>query len=122
MCSSEPVSILLIVLACTVVPVVVHLLIRKRGLAVWLSITLSAVAYQILDLLLNDGVRPWGYPGFFLLAALVAVFTSLVFGQLTHDALHGKRHPNDGLPRCEHCGYVLVGLPDRRCPECGSPF
>ena len=24
--------------------------------------------------------------------------------------------------RCLDCGYALVGLPDGRCPECGSPF
>lgn len=23
---------------------------------------------------------------------------------------------------CTHCGYWLPGLPDRRCPECGTPF
>lgn len=25
-------------------------------------------------------------------------------------------------PRCLQCGYVLTGLPDPRCPECGQPF
>ena len=24
--------------------------------------------------------------------------------------------------RCEHCGYLLRGLPEPRCPECGEPF
>ncbi len=24
--------------------------------------------------------------------------------------------------RCEQCGYLLRGLPERRCPECGTPF
>lgn len=24
--------------------------------------------------------------------------------------------------RCDHCGYLLKGLPLRRCPECGHPF
>lgn len=24
--------------------------------------------------------------------------------------------------RCVRCGYVLHGLPDPRCPECGAPF
>lgn len=25
-------------------------------------------------------------------------------------------------PRCEKCGYLLWQLPERRCPECGTPF
>jgi hypothetical protein len=24
--------------------------------------------------------------------------------------------------RCERCGYLLRGLPERRCPECGERF
>lgn len=27
-----------------------------------------------------------------------------------------------GEPVCEHCGYSLVGLQGRRCPECGHEF
>jgi predicted amidophosphoribosyltransferase len=23
---------------------------------------------------------------------------------------------------CSNCGYVLDGLPENRCPECGRPF
>ncbi len=26
------------------------------------------------------------------------------------------------VPRCLGCGYVLEGLPEPRCPECGRPF
>ena len=25
-------------------------------------------------------------------------------------------------PTCRKCGYILIGLPETRCPECGSPF
>jgi 4-amino-4-deoxy-L-arabinose transferase-like glycosyltransferase len=28
--------------------------------------------------------------------------------------------PMDGEPVCEHCGYSLVGLQSRTCPECGQ--
>lgn len=24
--------------------------------------------------------------------------------------------------RCRKCGYLLYGLPEPRCPECGEPF
>lgn len=29
---------------------------------------------------------------------------------------------DDDLPRCEQCGYILIGLTEQRCPECGLPF
>ena len=25
-------------------------------------------------------------------------------------------------PICEHCGYLLIGLSENRCPECGKLF
>lgn len=25
-------------------------------------------------------------------------------------------------PRCDRCGYLLIGLTEARCPECGHPF
>lgn len=28
----------------------------------------------------------------------------------------------DGLPRCEGCEYILTGLTEARCPECGRPY
>lgn len=32
------------------------------------------------------------------------------------------RRPTPDVPRCIGCGYILVGLPEPRCPECGMPF
>ena len=37
-------------------------------------------------------------------------------------ALVTRRRHGDGLPRCSKCGYLLIGLRERRCPECGEPF
>ena len=25
-------------------------------------------------------------------------------------------------PQCRECGYILIGLPEPRCPECGRAF
>lgn len=30
--------------------------------------------------------------------------------------------PAASSPRCPHCHYVLFGLPENRCPECGQAF
>jgi hypothetical protein len=27
---------------------------------------------------------------------------------------------DDGVPRCRRCGYIIVGLSQPTCPECGS--
>lgn len=27
-----------------------------------------------------------------------------------------------GIPCCKSCGYSLTGLPEPRCPECGTEF
>jgi hypothetical protein len=32
------------------------------------------------------------------------------------------RRPEPHERRCATCGYLLIGLPERRCPECGQPF
>jgi hypothetical protein len=31
-------------------------------------------------------------------------------------------HDASAAPRCLRCGYLLVGLPESRCPECGQLF
>jgi hypothetical protein len=43
----------------------------------------------------------------------------LTFGVIVFFALSRLR----GTERtCDRCGYMLQGLPDPRCPECGEPF
>lgn len=34
----------------------------------------------------------------------------------------GKQLYPPGATFCKHCGYCLFGLPENRCPECGSAF
>lgn len=33
-----------------------------------------------------------------------------------------ERRERDEGARCVKCGYLLKGLPEHRCPECGTPF
>jgi hypothetical protein len=41
----------------------------------------------------------------------------VAFQWLTHNVA-----PLDGYERCAHCSYMLRGLSERRCPECGNAF
>jgi len=56
-------------------------------------------------------------------AVLVAMFVRMLFfgGHAYVGAPDGPAFsPRE--PRCEDCGYLLLGLPlDTRCPECGTP-
>lgn len=51
----------------------------------------------------------------FVLAACFALPVAV----LVHVA---RRRRASGEPQCSRCGYLLIGLPEPRCPECGTPF
>ena len=50
---------------------------------------------------------------------LIALGSALPLAVLFH-AL--RRRPPSAEPRCRQCGYILIGLPEPRCPECATPF
>jgi len=50
---------------------------------------------------------------------LIALAIALPLAVLLH-AL--RRRPPPAEPRCRRCGYILIGLPEPRCPECATPF
>lgn len=52
----------------------------------------------------------------FGLISVAAAWGLTVEWRLRRDA--ARRAAGD--PRCGHCGYLLIGLTARRCPECGS--
>jgi hypothetical protein len=51
--------------------------------------------------------------------ALGAIIATVVIAQIT-ERLTRQGAPN--VPQCDACGYILLGLTEPRCPECGYPF
>lgn len=46
------------------------------------------------------------------------VLTLLFYGYLTRR--YGPRADSDRQTRCRQCGYILRGISEPRCPECGE--
>ena len=59
--------------------------------------------------------------GFAVLADLVALGILAVPGMVVGIVLYAHlRVPGGGQTRCRKCGYILRGLTEPRCPECGE--
>jgi hypothetical protein len=54
-----------------------------------------------------------------LAIALGAVLATIVIARFTESQ---RRRDVPDAPLCRACGYVLLGLTQPRCPECGHPF
>jgi hypothetical protein len=64
-------------------------------------------------------VYPWTHAVTFAVFLLV-IYASFVVGVWV-GSRYGRKHLGyDGY--CRKCGYDLRGLPEPRCPECGTPF
>ncbi len=46
----------------------------------------------------------------------------MVLDEFTLENLAGNEWRGPGPPLCPRCAYNLTGLPEPRCPECGSQF
>ena len=46
----------------------------------------------------------------------------MVLDEFTLENLTGHEWHGPGPPLCPRCAYNLTGLPEPRCPECGSQF
>ena len=53
---------------------------------------------------------------------LLTVAYALLFGSITHALSVRWSHREPNLSQCAKCGYLLKGLIEPRCPECGTPF
>ncbi|HNQ24572.1 MAG TPA: hypothetical protein PKK06_15930 [Phycisphaerae bacterium] len=56
-------------------------------------------------------------PFYLTVGGFVILFVGLAIARAA-----GRRVYRDGLPHCDKCGYLLIGLSESRCPECGRPF
>lgn len=67
------------------------------------------------DLIENSG---FGEPGFlfYIHFLCISTTTTMIFMAVSSNGLPTEE------PCCPKCGYNLFGLPEFRCPECGTPF
>jgi uncharacterized paraquat-inducible protein A len=51
---------------------------------------------------------------------LILLFGPLWVGLVVYHRVAAQTPPPDGNTYCGNCGYILRGLPEPRCPECGQ--
>ena len=87
------------------------------GLVVGMDITIWAVQElfaKVVPASVTDS-RFWAFIDAVALAILAA--PGIVLAALVYAWRHGER---DQHTRCGKCGYLLKGLTEPRCPECGE--
>jgi hypothetical protein len=52
--------------------------------------------------------------------ALIGVIYIACGAPRSDDETEGEADEDE--PQCENCGYLLIGLSEKRCPECGTVF
>jgi hypothetical protein len=53
-------------------------------------------------------------------AFLLSALPLITYGLLTVFIPHGRSHSDTPETRCRNCGYILRGITEPRCPECGE--
>jgi len=78
-----------------------------------------ALLRQAMDPVLSSTVGDWA----FTIVCVAGVVCAGVVCRLIAAASYDRANRNLGWTRhCQKCGYPLWGLPEPRCPECGTPF
>ena len=67
----------------------------------------------------GSAVGVWGSWWFMVLCFVAIWLLSVGVAAICINVIHLFGKPRLE-PRCGHCGYLLLGLRDDRCPECGS--
>jgi hypothetical protein len=76
--------------------------------------------YEVVHAFPIFGVDNAGTWTFAVLNGLVMVAPAVVIGVLVAVGMPGPSP--DIEPRCRKCRYMLRGLKEPRCPECGEPI
>lgn len=92
----------------------------------WVSVTASASPHKAVAdaITIALGAQPDGLSWLGAVGVLVAWFVPILliafatYGLLTWRL--GPRVPSDRETRCRQCGYILRGISQPRCPECGE--
>lgn len=86
------------------------------GLVVSAGLTAASVT-------LSPGLRgPYSTDGLMLIVVVVllgALIATIIIARVTERFTSA---PKSDAPQCRACGYILLGLTEPRCPECGYPF
>ena len=77
------------------------------GIASYTGSASSVLQYTLFDVL-----------GLAMVATIASAASLGMYGILTHR--YGPKVFTDGETRCRKCQYILKGISEPRCPECGE--
>ncbi len=86
----------------------------------WETLVWRLIYYKLLG---GPETNAWAFPWRYRLAdTIVHVLPRalLLFGVYGALGLVGRKPPSDTETRCRKCGYILRGIPEPRCSECGE--
>lgn len=86
----------------------------RATISILISCAMFSMLADAIELLLN-GCKAW-------VLGFVLVFPALLLGFTIFGAMTRLRPPKniDNETRCRKCGYILRGISEPRCPECGE--